>query len=280
MPNSVLSPCPGCGALFPEHDGPTHRYIGVFVKSGSMESDAISHASTLWDYLSSFSSVGPADAVAVCCSYDLRVCDYACGLVRQGIADTLVLSGNTGNWTRHLWRRPEAEVFAERALENGLPSAIVIENRATNFGENVSFTRDLLRDAKAVVFVTKPASVLRVILTAKSKWPDIAFHVSSPSIRFPYEVSNVVGVWASLTKWSATFSGFGSIRSSAIRCRMSCPPTSWSLRSISCSRNSRVICCRTPVEMELDANQCVQWPRRGVASRLREESALVVAGQS
>jgi len=115
--------------------------------------------------------------------------------VRQGIADTLVLSGNTGNWTRHLWRRPEAEVFAERALENGLPSsAIVIENRATNFGENVAFTRDLLRDATAVVFVTKPASVLRVILTAKSKWPDIAFHVSSPSIRFPYEVSSVVGV--------------------------------------------------------------------------------------
>jgi len=29
MPNSVLSPCPGCGALFPEHDGPTHRYIGA-----------------------------------------------------------------------------------------------------------------------------------------------------------------------------------------------------------------------------------------------------------
>src|SRR5688572_17484665 len=122
----------------------------------------------------------------------VRLC---CGLVRQGIADTLVLSGNTGNWTRHLWRRPEAEVFAERALENGLPSsAIVIENRATNFGENVAFTRDLLRGATAVLFVTKPASVLRVILTAKSKWPDIAFHVSCPSIRFPYEVSNVVGV--------------------------------------------------------------------------------------
>jgi hypothetical protein len=26
---SELSPCPGCGALFPPHDGPTHRYIGA-----------------------------------------------------------------------------------------------------------------------------------------------------------------------------------------------------------------------------------------------------------
>jgi hypothetical protein len=29
MRNSPLSPCPGCGALFPEHDGPVHRYIGA-----------------------------------------------------------------------------------------------------------------------------------------------------------------------------------------------------------------------------------------------------------
>jgi len=25
----VLSPCPGCGALYPPYDGPTHRYIGA-----------------------------------------------------------------------------------------------------------------------------------------------------------------------------------------------------------------------------------------------------------
>ena len=29
MRHSELSPCPGCGALFPPHDGPTHRYIGA-----------------------------------------------------------------------------------------------------------------------------------------------------------------------------------------------------------------------------------------------------------
>jgi hypothetical protein len=27
--NSALSPCPGCGALFPPYDGPTHRYLGA-----------------------------------------------------------------------------------------------------------------------------------------------------------------------------------------------------------------------------------------------------------
>ena len=29
MQTSALSPCPGCGALFPPHDGPTHRDLGA-----------------------------------------------------------------------------------------------------------------------------------------------------------------------------------------------------------------------------------------------------------
>src|SRR6185436_18111162 len=29
MSQSVLTPCQGCGALFPPYDGPTHRYVGA-----------------------------------------------------------------------------------------------------------------------------------------------------------------------------------------------------------------------------------------------------------
>ncbi len=32
--------------------------------------------------MASFRATTPCDAVVVCCSYDLRVCDYACGLVK------------------------------------------------------------------------------------------------------------------------------------------------------------------------------------------------------
>jgi len=160
-----------------------------------MESTTIAHARTLWNYLSSFKREGPADAVVVCCSYDLRVCDHACALVTAGLARRLVLSGNTGNWTKHLWTRTEAAVFAERALANGIPEAsIVLEGRATNFGENLRFTRELLPGAKRVLFVTKPNSVLRVLLTAKAQWPAVEALVSCPDVRFPDSVSNIVGV--------------------------------------------------------------------------------------
>lgn len=29
VPDSSLTPCPGCGTLYPLHDGPVHRYIGA-----------------------------------------------------------------------------------------------------------------------------------------------------------------------------------------------------------------------------------------------------------
>ena len=160
-----------------------------------LDSETIEHAAALWSYLASFKSIGPADAVVVCCSYDLRVCDHACSLMREGWAKRFVISGDTGHWTRHLWKHSEAVVFRERALANGLdPLAIMVEDKATNFGENISFSRKLIPDAKSVVFVTKPAAVLRVLLTARAQWAGITVHVSCPNIGFPDEVSNVVGV--------------------------------------------------------------------------------------
>jgi uncharacterized SAM-binding protein YcdF (DUF218 family) len=145
--------------------------------------------------MSSFASTSQADAIVVCCSYDLRVCDYACELVRSGLSDRLVISGNTGDWTRHLWKRPEAHIFAERAISCRLPeSAVLIEDRATNFGENVIYSRALIPNAASVVFVTKPAAVLRLKLTVQAQWPEIEGHISSPSLKFLEDVSNVIGI--------------------------------------------------------------------------------------
>lgn len=45
------------------------------------------------------------------------------------------------------WSRPEAEVFAEKAIELGVPpSAVLTETKATNTGENIRFTQALLRE--------------------------------------------------------------------------------------------------------------------------------------
>jgi len=153
------------------------------------------HARRLWEYMSSFKTRAPCDVAVVCCSYDLRVCDYACELLKSGLAKQLVISGNTGNWTRHLWSKPEALVFLERAKAAGVEeSSVIMENRATNFGENISFSKQLVPHAKTVAFVTKPNSVLRVALTATVRWPEVSSHVDCPVLDFPEGISNIVGV--------------------------------------------------------------------------------------
>jgi uncharacterized SAM-binding protein YcdF (DUF218 family) len=139
--------------------------------------------------------------VVVCCSYDLRVCDFACDLINSGLSRRLVLSGKTGNWTRHLWKGSEAEVFKERALQNGVAeSAILLEVRSTNFGENITFTKALLPGAKAITFVTKPASVLRLKLTADMKWLNITRFVTCPDLQFPRDVSPAIGLFGIISE--------------------------------------------------------------------------------
>jgi uncharacterized SAM-binding protein YcdF (DUF218 family) len=160
-----------------------------------MHAQTITVAQKLWDYLAAGRGHAISDAVVVCCSYDLRVCDYACNLIQQGVAPLLIMSGNTGNWTRHLWSIPEAHVFRERALANGVASdVILIEEQATNFGENIACVRRLAPRLQCVTFVTKPNSVLRLRLTVPVQWPGVTAFVDAPPLRFPEDVSSVVGV--------------------------------------------------------------------------------------
>lgn len=160
-----------------------------------MHSEIIKKATVIWEYFASFNQRAKSDAVVVCGSYDLRVCDFACQLIKDDLADVLLLSGNTGNWTGLLWAESEASVFNRRALDNGIdPGKIILENKATNTGENIAFAKAKLSNAESVTLVSKPNSLLRLHLTAKVVWPDIVHFVAGPEIRFPEEVSNQVGV--------------------------------------------------------------------------------------
>jgi uncharacterized SAM-binding protein YcdF (DUF218 family) len=160
-----------------------------------MRATTLEHAARLWTYMSSMRTRESSDAIVVCCSYDLRVCDYACELMKQNLAPRLVLTGKLGNWTKHLWSVPEAQIFRDRALANGIsPGSILLEERATNFGENIAFVRNLLPDLKRAIFITKPCAVLRVFLTVPVQWPGLTAFVDSPPHAFPEEVSNVIGV--------------------------------------------------------------------------------------
>lgn len=161
-----------------------------------MSSEVIVKAKLIWDYLASFHQEVPADIIVVCCSYDMRVCDYACSLMNRLGTQQILFSGNTGNWTKHLWDEPEAQVFKARAIANGVnPHQILTEENATNIGENIAFSKRLFAEAKSVTFVTKPNTILRVKLTVPIQWPEVAANTACPPFKFPDDVSHIVGVF-------------------------------------------------------------------------------------
>lgn len=155
----------------------------------------LQHASVLWKFLGAGRQHSASELIVVCGSYDLRVCDYACQLLKDGVAPHLLFTGNTGNWTKHLWARTEADIFAQRALAQGVTAEqFTLETRATNFAENIAFARALFPDVRRVTFLTKPNSIRRVALTLPVQWPGLEAWVDAPSFRFPDDVSNLIGV--------------------------------------------------------------------------------------
>jgi uncharacterized SAM-binding protein YcdF (DUF218 family) len=121
-------------------------------------------ARILWDYACLAAPPSPASVLVGLGSYDLRVADRVAELWLQGLAPAVIFSGGWGAWTTGRWTRPEAEMFAERAIARGLdPAAITLEPRSTNTGENVRFVRPMLPGP--AIWVCKPQMTRRVRAT-------------------------------------------------------------------------------------------------------------------
>lgn len=146
-------------------------------------------AQQLWDYHHMQHEPERSDCIFVLGSHDLRVANRGAELYLQGWAPLLIFSGGLGNVTKGIWTETEADQFAAIAMKMGVPaSAILIENRSTNTGENISFTGELLRekglDPQSFLVVQKPYMERRSYATFKKHWPYKKLLVTSPQISF------------------------------------------------------------------------------------------------
>lgn len=142
-------------------------------------------AEILWDYAHVGHQLETADMIFVMGSHDLRVAEHAADLFHRGLAPRVVVSGGLGRLTTTMWTRPEAEMFAEVLRQRGVPeSALLLETRATNTGENIRFTRQLLAErglaVRSAIAVQKPYMERRAFAALRQQWPDLAILVSSP----------------------------------------------------------------------------------------------------
>lgn len=146
-------------------------------------------AKKLWNYHHVNHTITTSDCILALGSHDLRVAERAAELYLQGFAPLLIFSGGLGNFTQEMWTEPEADKFATIAVAMGVPeNVILIENKSSNTGENILFTRNLLAEKElepqSFIVVQKPYMERRSLATFLKHWPDKKLLVTSPQVSF------------------------------------------------------------------------------------------------
>ena len=162
-----------------------------------MESNIHTLAEKIWHYHKMNHQLEKADAILVLCSHDKRVAERGAQLFLEGWAPLLIFSGGLGAITRGMWNEPEADQFAKIALSMDVPEEkMLVENRSTNTGENVLFTRRLLAEKKIdperFILVQKPYMERRSYATFRKLWPEKESLVTSPQ---PHRKYPLMIIW-------------------------------------------------------------------------------------
>jgi uncharacterized SAM-binding protein YcdF (DUF218 family) len=151
-----------------------------------MDREILELAQVLWDYHTLNQPLEKSDCILTLGSYDTIVAKRSAELYQQGLAPLLIFSGKSAGWTEK-WPLSEARTFANIAIACGVPKDhILIEERSTNTGENIEFTKQLLADAnldpQRFIIVQKPYMERRAYTTFKKRWPEKDILVTSPQL--------------------------------------------------------------------------------------------------
>lgn len=121
-------------------------------------------------------------------SNDLRVAQRAAEIYHAGLAPWILVSGARGRMTE-TWDETEAVTMARVARAAGVPESVIfIENRATNTGENIRFSRELLAASgltpRSAIVVQKPCRERRTRAALEAQWPELELCVTSSQFEF------------------------------------------------------------------------------------------------
>jgi uncharacterized SAM-binding protein YcdF (DUF218 family) len=151
------------------------------MREANVTPDILAAAEQLWSYHSIYDPPRPVDLIVGLGSYDLRVADRCAELYAEGLAPLVLMTGAEGNWTKGMFAGSEAAAFGQRAMTRGVPGTVLLlEEMATNIGENLRFSAAMLPEARCTMFVTKPQTQRRVTATAGRQCPELTFFVTAP----------------------------------------------------------------------------------------------------
>jgi len=126
----------------------------------------------------------PSDVGIGLGSHDLGVATSAAELYHWQIVPLIVFTGANAPTTAAIFPRGEAVHYREHALSLGVPDqAILVEPRARNTGENITFTRQLLEErgigVGSVTLISRPYQQRRAYATCAKLWPEVTVQCAS-----------------------------------------------------------------------------------------------------
>ncbi|WP_103887465.1 YdcF family protein [Actinacidiphila yanglinensis] len=120
----------------------------------------------------------PCSAAIALGSLDLGVATAAADLYHDGMFPKVVFTGDTSTATRARFPRGEATHYREHALCLGVPNeAILLEPKATNTGQNIGFSREVLENTgiavSTLLLISMPYMQRRAYATCRKLWPEV-----------------------------------------------------------------------------------------------------------
>lgn len=161
-----------------------------------MTEEVLALAQILWDYMKLNQVPQKADCIVGFGCYNEDVARRAAQLYHEGYAPLILFTGALGRNTKTMWQESEAVRFARVAMVGGVPeSAILLEDRATNSGENLIYARQLLQEkaipVRRVIGVQKPYMERRLSAAFPVYWPEVEVTVTSWQQTFPEYLAGV-----------------------------------------------------------------------------------------
>lgn len=131
----------------------------------------------LWDFLVVEDKPQPADAIFLIGGIGERRPLQAAKLYHGGYAHKILITGGVGVHQEHSGET-EASFYRKVLLREGVPSeAIVLEEKALNTGENITFGMERIQEVAGrqnkLILVARSFLTLRAVATFRKHYPDI-----------------------------------------------------------------------------------------------------------
>ncbi|MFC4035066.1 YdcF family protein [Streptomyces polygonati] len=146
-------------------------------------------ARAIWDFHQMGHKLRPCSAAITLGSLDLGVATTTAELYHAGMFPVVVFTGDTSPATQKRFPRGEANHYREHALSLGVPDeAILLEPKATNTGQNIGFSREVLENAgievTTLLLISMPYMQRRAYATCRKLWPEVEPVCASQPLSF------------------------------------------------------------------------------------------------